>query len=136
MTERRPSIQFRLDARSGVAPYRQLVDQVREAVNSGLVQDGDQLPSVRDVVTQITINPNTVHRAYRELEYQGIAEGRSGLGTFVTAHARSFVGAANGEGVEEDLRAWVRKARSVGMDDEGIADLVSAVLRQVGEVFS
>lgn len=136
MTERRPSIQFRLDARSGLAPYRQLVDQVRQAVNSGLVQDGDQLPSVRDVVTQITINPNTVHRAYRELEYQGIAEGRTGLGTFVASHARSFVGTTNSESVEEDLRAWVQKARSVGMDDERIADLVRVALRQVGEVFS
>ena len=136
MTEKRPSIQFRLDTRSGVVPYRQLVDQVRLAVNSGLVQDGDQLPSVREVVTQITINPNTVHRAYRELEHQGIAEGRSGLGTFITSHARSFVGTTNSEGVEEDLRACVRRARSVGMDDERIADLVRAALRQVGEVFS
>jgi GntR family transcriptional regulator len=129
-------MQFRLDARSGVAPYRQLVDQVRQAVNLGLVQDGDQLPSVREVVTQITINPNTVHRAYRELEHQGIAEGRSGLGTFITSHARSFVATTNYESVEEDLRAWVRRARSVGMDDERIADLVRAALRQVGEVFS
>ena len=135
MTERRASIQFRLDARSGVAPYRQLVDQVRQAVNSGLVQDGDQLPSVRDVVTQITINPNTVHRAYRELEHQGIAEGRAGLGTFVMSQARSIVGTTNVENVEEELRAWVRKARSVGMDDEGISDFVRAALRQVGEVF-
>jgi GntR family transcriptional regulator len=106
MTEKRPSIQFRLDTRSGVVPYRQLV------------------------------NPNPVHRAYRELEHQGIAEGRSGLGTFITSHARSFVGTTNSEGVEEDIRAWVRRARSIGMDDERIADLVSAALRQVGEVFS
>lgn len=136
MTERRPSIQFRLDARSGVAPYRQLVDQVRQAVNSGLVQVGDQLPSVREVVTQITINPNTVHRAYRELEHQGIAEGRSGLGTFITSHAQSFVGATNRESVEEGLHAWIRRARSVDMDDESIVDLVRAALRQFGEVFS
>jgi GntR family transcriptional regulator len=136
MTDRRPSIQFRLDARSGVAPYRQLVDQVGQAVNSGLLQDGDQLPSVRDVVTQITINPNTVHRAYRELEHQGIAQGRSGLGTFITSRARSLVGATNIESVQEDLGEWVRKARSVGLDDEKIADLVMAALRQVGEVFS
>jgi len=53
---------------------------------SGLLREGDQLPSLRDVVTQITINPNTVHRAYRELEHLGIAEGRAGLGTFITSY--------------------------------------------------
>jgi len=57
-----PSLTFRLDSQSGLAPYRQLVDQVRLAVRTGLLRDGDQLPSVREVVTQITINPNTVHR--------------------------------------------------------------------------
>jgi GntR family transcriptional regulator len=136
MTEKRPSIQFRLDARSGVAPYRQLIDQVRQAVNSGLVQDGDQLPSVREVVTQITINPNTVHRAYRELEHQGVAEGRSGLGTFITSHARSFVGATNSENVEEDLHVWIRKARSAGMDDDNIANLLRTALQRVSRVSS
>lgn len=65
MTDRQPSIVFRLDPRSGIAPYRQLVDQVRNAVEMGRLRGGDQLPSVREVVTQVTINPNTVHRAYR-----------------------------------------------------------------------
>src|ERR1035437_8617118 len=99
-----PSLTFRLDPQSGLAPYRQIVDQVRHAVRTGLLRDGDQLPSVRDVVTQITINPNTVHRAYRELEHQGIAEGRAGLGTFITLHLSSAQNATELEFVERELR--------------------------------
>ena len=74
---RQPLINFRLDPRTGLAPYRQLVDQVRQAVSLGLLRPGDRLPSVREVVTQVTINPNTVHRAYRELEHEGVVEGLS-----------------------------------------------------------
>jgi GntR family transcriptional regulator len=80
-----PSIRFRLDNRSPVTSYRQIVEQVRRAVDEGRLQQGDQLPSVRDVVVQVTINPNTVQRAYRELEGLGFVEGRLGLGTFVVA---------------------------------------------------
>src|SRR5271170_6408965 len=83
MTDQRPTIVFRLDARADRAPFRQLVDQVASAFERGQLQPGDQLPSVREVVRQITINPNTVHRAYRELEHLGLVEGRLGLGTFV-----------------------------------------------------
>ena len=78
-----PLIQFRLDRRSGVPAYRQVVDQVRQAVQLGTLRPGDQLPTVRDVVKQIAINPNTVHRAYRELETRGVTEGRQGIGTFI-----------------------------------------------------
>ena len=84
-----PVIRFRLDQKSPAPPYRQLVEQVRAAVDSGRLQIGDQLPSVRDVVGQIAINPNTVQRAYRELERLGLAEGRLGLGTFVVSEART-----------------------------------------------
>jgi len=70
-----PTIEFRLDRTSGVPAYRQLVDQVRQALQLGILRPGDQLPTVRDVVRQIAINPNTVHRAYRELEQQGLTEG-------------------------------------------------------------
>src|SRR5487761_2029351 len=107
MSETPPTIQFRLDPRSGVAPYRQLVDQVRRAVEAGHLRGGDQLPSVRDVVTQITINPNTVHRAYRELEHQGIAEGRAGLGTFITSRSRVAPNVTERLSLEQALRDWV-----------------------------
>ena len=77
------TIRFRLDARTGLPPYRQLVEQVRQALRLGTLVPGDQLPTVRAVVREVAINPNTVHRAYRELEQQGLVEGRQGQGTFV-----------------------------------------------------
>jgi GntR family transcriptional regulator len=131
-----PSIKFRLDPQSGLAPYRQLVDQVRHAVRSGLLRDGDQLPSVRDVVTQITINPNTVHRAYRELEHQGIAEGRAGLGTFITSRKRVAPNVTERASHEQALRDWVIDARRAGIDEETIRELMRTALRQDGNVLS
>ena len=134
MTQRHPSISFRLDPRSGVAPYRQLVDQVRNALISGLLRDGDQLPSVRDVVTQITINPNTVHRAYRELEHLGIAEGRAGLGTFITVNSSAVPHASAGETVEQELKDRIVKARDLGMSEAQILDLIATAFRRNGDV--
>src|SRR5215469_13904702 len=77
-------IEFHLDARSGVAPYLQLIHQVRQALRLGFLREGDQLPTVKDVVAMVAINPNTVLKAYRELEYQGLVAARPGVGTFVT----------------------------------------------------
>jgi len=122
-----PLISFRLDPRTGVAPYRQLVDQVRQAVSLALLRTGDRLPSVREVVTQITINPNTVHRAYRDLEHEGVVEGRPGLGTFVVASS-SQLASEDREALISGLRDWVDRARLIGLDAEGIAALVAAVM--------
>src|ERR1039457_7069918 len=118
-------INFRLDSRSGVAPYRQLADQVRQAVSLGLLRPGDKLPPVREVVTQITINPNTVHRAYRELEHEGIVEGRPGLGTFVTASSPSTMTSDERQVLLDELRHWVIRARHSGLDAEGVAALMA-----------
>jgi GntR family transcriptional regulator len=134
--EQHPSLTFRLDSQSGLAPYRQLVDQVRLAVRTGLLRDGDQLPSVREVVTQITINPNTVHRAYRELEHQGIAEGRAGLGTFITSRKRVTPNVTERASLEQALRDWVIDARRAGIDEETIRELMRTALRQDGDVRS
>ncbi|HLN06914.1 MAG TPA: GntR family transcriptional regulator [Acidimicrobiales bacterium] len=121
-------IHFRLDPRTGVPAYRQLVDQVRHGVRLGVLQPGDQLPSVREVVTQISINPNTVHRAYRELEAAGLAEGRPGLGTFVLAPATPPITAEHQTELQDELDRWVGKARAAGVDDEGIQALVAMSL--------
>ena len=64
-------IEFHLDSRSGVSPYLQIVQQVRQALRLGLLREGDQLPTVKEVVGQLAINPNTVLKAYRELEHEG-----------------------------------------------------------------
>ena len=77
-------IEFHLDARSGVAPYLQIVAQVRNALLLGLLSEGDQLPTVKEVVAKVAINPNTVSKAYRELEHLGLAAAKPGVGTFIT----------------------------------------------------
>jgi GntR family transcriptional regulator len=101
---------------------------------SGLLREGDQLPSVRDVVTQITINPNTVHRAYRELEHLGIAEGRAGLGTFITAQPTGALTAGDRGSIERELRDRIIEARDSGMSEEQISELIALAYRQDGDV--
>src|SRR5918997_5663095 len=76
-------IEFHLDAGSGLSPYQQLVRQVRHALRLGMLREGDQLPTVKDVVAELAINPNTVLKAYRELERDGLVTARPGVGTFV-----------------------------------------------------
>jgi GntR family transcriptional regulator len=80
----RPRFQFALDLRSGVPVYRQLIDQVRAGIASSALQAGDQLPTVRQLAVDLAINPNTVLRAYRELELGGLLETQQGTGTFIT----------------------------------------------------
>jgi GntR family transcriptional regulator len=124
MIDKSAMIHFRLDPRSGVPPYRQLVDQVRQMVSLGLLQAGDQLPSVRDVVRQITINPNTVHRAYRDLEAEGLVEGRQGRGTFVIEVGAPPTTPQRQAELQKELDTWIEKAHIAGMDDEAIVALV------------
>src|SRR5215470_4202183 len=112
-------IEFHLDSRSGVSPYMQLVQQVRQAMRLGLLSDGDQLPTVKDVVAKVAINPNTVLKAYRELEHEGLVAPRPGVGTFVIRTLTDASLAAHGP-LREDLRAWLAKARGAGLDAESI----------------
>jgi GntR family transcriptional regulator len=120
-------IEFRIDPRSGVPPYRQLVHQVRQALHLGVLREGDQLPTVKDVVGQVAINPNTVLKAYRELEHEGLAAGRPGLGTFVT---RSLVGesVAAHKGLQSELSRWLAKARRAGLDEASIVALFESTV--------
>jgi GntR family transcriptional regulator len=136
MTERQPSIIFRLDPRSGIAPYRQLVDQVRQAVEMGRLRGGDQLPSVRDVVTQVTINPNTVHRAYRELEHLGLAEGRLGLGTFITQNPDVHTTEDGSAELSRQLQLWAQRARAAGLNDDDMLELLRRILNHDERVLS
>ncbi len=121
-------IEFRIDTRSGVAPYLQLVQQVRQALRLGLLREGDQLPTVKDVVARVAINPNTVLKAYRELEHEGLASGRPGLGTFVTRTLADASLAAHGA-LRTDLARWLTKARKAGLDDDSIEALFQDTFR-------
>ena len=121
-------IGFRIDPRSGVAPYQQIVHQVRRALRLGLLREGDQLPTVKQVVAEVAINPNTVLKAYRELEHQGLAAGRPGRGTFVTRTLAGITPPAY-EALRRDLETWLDAAREAGFDDEGIEALFEVTLR-------
>ena len=125
-------IEFHLNARSGVAPYRQLIHQVRQALRLGLLREGDQLPTVKDVVGRLAINPNTVLKAYRELEYEGLVAARPGVGTFVTGTLGDGALAAH-EPLRHDLRRWLAKARRAGLDDESIEALFLNTFRSAAE---
>lgn len=125
-------IDFYLDSRSGVSPYLQLVQQVRHALRLGLLREGDQLPTVKDVVAQLAINPNTVLKAYRELEHEGLVAARPGVGTFVTRTLAGASLAAHGP-LRQDLRRWLASARKAGLDDESIEALFMTTFRTASQ---
>ena len=121
-------IEFHLDGRSGLSPYLQVVRQVRQALRLGLLREGDQLPTVKEVVAQLAINPNTVLKAYRELEHEGLVAARPGVGTFVTATLADTSLAAHGP-LRQELQRWLAKARRAGLDDESIEALFMTTFR-------
>ena len=121
-------IEFRLDAGSGVPTYLQLVQQVEHALRLGYLKPGDQLPTVRDVVTSLAINPNTVLKAYRELETKGLAAGRPGQGTFVQA-TLSQVALPELTALRRTLVDWLASAGAAGLDEDGIVALFSSAMR-------
>jgi GntR family transcriptional regulator len=125
-------IEFHLDSRSGVAPYLQLIHQVRHALRLDLLRQGDQLPTVKDVAAGLAINPNTVLKAYRELEYQGLVAARPGRGTFVTGTLSGSSLAAY-EPLRRDLRRWLGRARRAGLEEESIEALFLSTFRSASE---
>ncbi len=120
-------IGFRLDSRSGVSTYIQLVQQVRQAIRFGRLGPGDQLPSVREVVARLAINPNTVLKAYRQLEMEGLVASRPGTGTFVRKELRVAAPAAQAE-LRRGLARWIRTAREAGLHRDDIRALCEDVL--------
>jgi GntR family transcriptional regulator len=125
-------IEFHLDSRSGVSPYLQIVQQVRQALRLDLLRQGDQLPTVKEVVGQLAINPNTVLKAYRELEHEGLVSARPGVGTFVTGTLGGQSIAAQGP-LRQALDRWIVKARRAGLDDESIEALFRDCFRSAAE---
>ena len=125
-------IHFHLDARSGVPPYQQIVQQVRRSIQLGLLKDGDQLPTVKEAAGHLAINPNTVLKAYKELEHAGLAAARPGIGTFVTTTMNEASLAAQGA-LRQDLQRWLEKARRAGLDDENIEALFQDTFRSSAE---
>ncbi|MEU0834406.1 GntR family transcriptional regulator [Streptomyces sp. NPDC005969] len=120
------AVEFRIDRRSGVATYLQIVQQTKQALRLGLLEPGDRLPTAREVVEATAINPNTVLKAYRELEREGLVEARRGMGTFV----RRTLGttATTDTSLRGELTDWARRARTAGLERDDMAALFTAVL--------
>ncbi len=125
-------IEFRLDPASGVPTYLQLVQQVEHALRLGYLKPGDQLPKVRDVVAALTINPNTVLKAYKELETKGLAAGRPGQGTFIQA-TLSQIALPELAGLRRTLLGWLASAGEAGLDEDGMVALFTSALRDFRE---
>jgi GntR family transcriptional regulator len=125
-------IAFRLDSHSQVATYMQLVQQVRQSLRTGLLEPGDQLPKVREVAESLAINPNTVLKAYRQLELEGLVEGRPGVGTFVVGSLAGPSLASQGA-LRDELVVWLRRARLAGLEHEDVVALVETTLRDAFE---
>jgi GntR family transcriptional regulator len=121
-------LDFRIDTTSGLAPYSQLVQQVKQALRLGWLQPGDKLPTAHEVAASVAINPNTVQKAYKELEYEGLVGGRPGQGTFVL-RSLSQSTPASLAGLTRRLERWIAAARAAGLDEDGIMDVVRATMR-------
>jgi GntR family transcriptional regulator len=125
-------IEFRLDAASGVPTYLQLVHQVEHALRLGYLTLGDQLPKVRDVVAALAINPNTVLKAYKELETKGLTAGRPGQGTFIQA-TLSQIALPELTVLRRSLSGWLTAADGAGLDEDGMVALFTSALRDFYE---
>jgi GntR family transcriptional regulator len=117
-----------MDGRSVVPPYLQIVQQVKQALRMGVLDVGDKLPTVREVVAATAINPNTVLKAYRDLERDGLVEARAGHGTFVR-HRPPGPSPGTHSRLGRSLTRWVAEAREAGLDDEAMESLLQVALR-------
>lgn len=131
--ESQSPITFRLDPGSGVPTFMQLVHQVEHALSLGYLRRGDQLPRIKDVVAELVINPNTVLKAYRNLEQKGLVKGRPGQGTFVQASPETL-SLRQYTSLRKKLKdGWLRAAYSAGLDHSTIAALMLDTLREESE---
>ncbi len=127
----RQSISFQLNPSSGVPAYIQLAQQVRQAIRMGILDIGDKLPTVKEVVAEVAVNPNTVMKAYWHLEHEGLVEGRQGVGTFVSRRPSGPPPDTQAR-LARSLEQWVKSARADGLDAEAIESMLRATLSSSG----
>ncbi len=120
---------LRINTRSGVPPYLQIVQQIKHDIRLGLLKKGDKLPTVKEAVTMTAVNPNTVFKAYRELEHQGLVKGQPGIGVFVLNNPDTPPADAQAR-LTADLTRWIQEARKLGLDDEATEALFHITLRK------
>src|SRR5262245_591631 len=121
-------IVFRIDSRSGIPPYLQIVQQVKHALRLGMLGPGDQLPTIKQVVADVAINPNTALKAYRDLEREGLVQGRAGVGTFVLRRPDGPPPPLLAQ-LRRSLDRWLQGAFDAGLDAESIESLFETGLR-------
>ncbi len=119
-------MEFRIERRAGLPTYLQIVQQAKQALRLGVLQPGDRLPTAKEVVAATAVNPNTVLKAYRELEREGLVEPRPGLGTFVRRSLAREDTAAGGP-LRAELEAWMARAHASGLESDDVDALVAAV---------
>jgi GntR family transcriptional regulator len=124
---------FRLENGSGVPPYLQLVQQVRQAALLGYLKDGDRLPMIREAVEQLAINPNTVAKAYRQLEQEGLISAKPGVGTFVTGAPAAAIPPSRYSALRRGLERWLASAHEAGLDDDAVAAMIAVIRREAAE---
>jgi DNA-binding transcriptional regulator YhcF (GntR family) len=122
-------MEFRIDRRSGMPAYQQIVQQTKQALRLGVLMPGDRLPTAKEVAETCAVNPNTTLKAYRELEREGLAEPRPGLGTFIR-RSLARAEAASDSPLRAELEAWMARAREAGLEREDVAALVTSVLEK------
>ena len=125
-------IVFYLDRGSGVPTYLQFVHQVDYALRLGFLREGDQLPRIKDVTRMLAVNPDTVMKAYRELELRGVTAGRPGVGTFIT-QVPDVAGLTQMAGLQKKLTGWLGEAAAAGVDELGMKALFTAALRDFND---
>lgn len=121
---------FQLDVKSRKSIYEQVVDNLKELIVSGVLKEDEKLPSVRDLSGQLTVNPNTVQKAYRELERQGYVYTTSGLGTFVAGRAERQIDTAMLSTVLIELRAAIRELQYLGLSREEAKEQVEKLFEE------
>ncbi|NLY53193.1 MAG: GntR family transcriptional regulator [Firmicutes bacterium] len=121
---------FYLDHRSPIPIYVQLQNQVKQAIAGGVLQAGDQLPSVRELARRLTVNPNTIARAYQELEREGLIETRRGLGTFV-AEAQALTQSARRLRISDAIDELLREAMRLGLNRQELDDILAERLAAI-----
>ena len=125
-----PAFRFLLDMHSGMPVYRQIMDQVRGAIASGALNAGDQLPTVRQLAVDLTINPNTVVRAYRELELGGLLETHQGTGTFISSQKMKRADAEREKQLAQIVGDCVSRAGAAGFTVDELIDELSGLTRR------
>jgi GntR family transcriptional regulator len=117
-----------VDPKSAIPIYRQITDQIRWRVAAGVFAPGDRLPSVRELASQLLVNPNTIAKVYRDLERDGLLETRRGDGTYISSDAVALAESERSRIIEDELRAIARDVRAFGLSDDAAMDLFRGIL--------